>query len=41
MRSMVEGHPPRLLNKKASIPCTCLSTSLRLVPLPGTGRNDA
>ncbi len=34
MRSMVEGHPPRLLTKKACIPCTCPSTSLRLVPLP-------
>jgi hypothetical protein len=41
MRSMVEGHPPRLLTKKVSIPCTCPSTSLRLASLPGTGRNDA
>jgi len=34
MRSMVEGHPPRPLTKKACIPFTCPSTSLRLVPLP-------
>jgi hypothetical protein len=39
MRSMVEGHPPRLLTKKA-FRCTCPSTSLRLVPLPRWGRND-